>query len=99
MPDTERLCAQLDEAHNELADIGERTRKLTDQIGDLIRAFAADHSCTDKSVDYAIEYSADALTDLIDDATGPAHRRKVRIEDEIGSIEDADLRRSAPVLV
>lgn len=91
MPDTESLYAQLDEAHNELADIGERARKLTDQIGDLIRAFAADHSCSDKSVDYAVEYSADALTDLIDDATGPASRRKVRIENEIGNVEEADL--------
>jgi molecular chaperone GrpE (heat shock protein) len=99
MASTERLYAQLDETANELSDIGDRARKLTADIESLIRAFAADHSCSDKSVNYAIEYTTDALVDLIDDATGPAYRRKTRLEDEIGAIEDADLRRSAPMVL
>ncbi len=96
MPSTERLQGQLDEAVNDLADIRARANALTVQICDLIVDFANDHGCSDKSVGYALEYTADALTDLIDDAEGPSYRRKVRLEDEIGVIEDADLRRSAP---
>ena len=99
MPDTERLHAQLDAAENEMADIRARANALIVQISDLIVAFADDHDCTDKSVAYAIEYAADALTDLIDDAIGPAARRKVRLENEIGVAEDADLRLNAQVTI
>jgi hypothetical protein len=99
MPDTTRLYAQLDETDNELTDIHARARTLMDTIEGLIRAFAADHGCADKSVNYAVEYTADSLIDLIDDAAGPAYRRKVRLENEIGDIEAADERRSAPMVL
>lgn len=96
---SERLYAQLEEAENEIADIRERARKLRTAIDAMIRAYAADHRCTQKSVDRAIEYTADALLDLIDDAEGPAYRRKCRIENEIGDSEYADERRSAPMVL
>ncbi len=96
MTSTEHLYRQLDEADNELSDIRIRARALAIGIEGLIRAFAEDHGCGETSTTYAIEYAADALTDLIDDAEGPAARRKIRIEDEIGEIENADLMRSIP---
>ena len=99
MPDTEYLQARLGEAHNEITDIRERGQKLRGAIAYLICAYAADHKCSQKSIDYAIEYSADALTDLLDDAEGPACRRATRIEMEIGDIESPDLYRSSPAVV
>ncbi len=93
--DTERLYGKLDEASNEISDIRAREQRLIEQINGLINAFGADHGCSDKSVNYAIDYTADALLDLFDDAEGPAARRKIKIELEISEIEEADLRRSA----
>lgn len=96
---TERLYGQLDATDDELSDIRAKASKLKADIGALIRAFAEDYSCSSKSTDYALEYTEDALVDLIDDAEGPTYRRKVRLEDQIGDIEDADLRRSAPMVL
>lgn len=92
--DTERLYSQLDDAENEITDIHAKSNKLKEDIAVLIRAFAANYRCSDKSMDYALDYTADALTDLIDDAEGPACRRKVRLENEIsGALPRSEARR------
>lgn len=99
MAATERLYAQFDETSNELADIRERYKRMLGRVNAEIRAFAADHRCSESSLNRTIEYTADACTDLLDDAEGPAWRRKCRLENEIGDIEEADLRLSAPVVL
>ncbi len=93
---TERLYAQLDEAQNEMDDIKARGVTLYKAIDALVRAFAADHSC---DADGTMEAIDEAIAELVDDAEGPAYRRVSRLEDEISNIEEADLRRSAPMVL
>lgn len=96
MPDTERLYAKLDEERDAIADIREKGNRLRNQIGALITAFAQDYAC---KPDGTLDYVDGALLDLISDAEGPAIRRKYRWENEIGDIEYADERRSAPAVL
>ena len=96
MPDTECLQSKLDEARNELDAIKADGAALYAAIKVLVETFAKKH---DGDGERALEHINDALQDLMGDAGGPAWRRKVKYEDRIGAIEDADLRRSAPVVL
>jgi len=96
MPSTERLYGQLDDADNEMAGIKAKGAALYKEIADKVRAFAEDYDC---QPDSTLEYIEGAIADLVDDAQGPAWRRKCRLENEIGAIEDADLRLNAPVVL
>ncbi len=93
---TLRLQSDLDDARNELEAIKAEGFTLAEQLAKLVKAFAAKHHCHD---DNALNLIDDALDDLIDDATGPVSRRIVRLEDEMGAIEDKDLRRNSPIVL
>ncbi len=93
---TERLYSQLDEARNEMDDIKARGVTLYRAIDALVKDFALSHSCNPQ---IAMEAIDEAITELVDDAEGPTYRRAARLEDEISNIEEADLRRSAPMVL
>ena len=96
MPDTEYLQSKLDEARNELDAIKADGAALYANIKVLVDAFAKKHDADPRGAMDAIN---DSISDMMYDARGPAERRKVKYEDRIGAIEDADLRRSAPVVL
>ena len=93
---TDRLYAQLDEASNEIEATQRGGVTLYKAINDLVMAYAEKYRCDATST---MEHIDDAISDLVNDAVGPAWRRKTRLEDEIDQIEEADLRRSAPVTI
>ncbi len=94
--DTERLYAQLDEATDAHADVIAKGVILRRKVEILIREYAKDYDC---NPDATLDYVLGALVDLADDAEGPAYRRKVRLEEEIGAIEERDLRLNSPVTI
>ena len=94
--DTERLYDRLAQAEAEIRDIHADARELGEQLSDLINKFCQKH---DANYSYAMGYVEDLVSDLVFDASGPAERRKIAAEDRISEIEDADLRRSAPVVL
>lgn len=94
--DTTRLYAQLDEAELEIEAIKRGGVDLYKAINALVLAYANDYGCDASGT---MEHIDDAISDLVNDAEGPAWRRKTRLEDEIGAIKDADLRLSAPVVL
>ena len=94
--DTAHLESNIDEATLEMQTIEREGRELGLQVAELIEAFGKRHRC---DVTGTLEYVAASLADLISDASGPAYRRKVRLEDAIGRLEDADMRRSSPVVL
>ncbi len=96
MPDTNRLQLALDDARTEHEAIHGEGVELSRQIEGLVKAYAERHRCDAAST---LEHIDDAIKDLVSDATGPTHRVIVRLEDEIGDIEHADLQRSAPVVL
>ena len=96
MPDTERLYDRIADAESELHDIDAAARALGEQITALVVEFCTRFDADQKHAD---GYIADMVSDLVFDAAGPAYRRKVALEDRISEIEDADLRRSAPVVL
>lgn len=87
---------QLDDARTERDAIFNEGHAVTDTLTRMVEAFAAKHQCQSGSAFNAI---ADLMTDLIDDATGPVSRRIVRLEDEIGALEERDLRSNAPIVI
>jgi len=95
-PDTLNLYGALDSASNEFDAIARDGADLGCKIGALMIEFGKRHRCDAAG---AIEHVNDALSDLINDAQGPSYRRRVRLEDEIGALEDADMRRSSPVVL
>lgn len=96
MPDTLNLYSALDSAANEYDAIARDGKELEGKIGSLLADFGHRHRCDTAG---PLEHIHDALTDLINDAQGPSYRRRVRLEDEIGALEDADMRRSSPVVL
>ena len=96
MRNTEALYDRLGDTEAEIANIRADARDLGDKLSDLINEF-----CTKHDADYsaAMGYVTDLLSDLVFDASGPAERRKIALEEKIADIEDADLRRSAPVVL
>ena len=94
--DTERLYDRIAAAESELHDIDAAARALGEQITALVARFCTRFDADQKHAD---GYIADMVSDLVFDAAGPAYRRKVALEDQIADIEDADLRRSAPVVL
>lgn len=94
----------IERRHDGIHDAEQEMKRIDSDAADLQRALDALLS------DYGVKYpaadtgslSADfaaRLSDIVDDLQGPAYRRKVRLEDEIGGIEERDLRRSAPMVL
>ncbi len=98
MTDTLRLQSDLDDAKNELDAIRAEGAAALREINGIISAFAAKHLTYGTGAS-ALDAVKDAFDDLIDDATGPVSRRIVRLEDELGAVEDKDLRRNAPIVL
>ncbi len=96
MRDTERLQHALDDARTEHEAIHGEGVELSRQIEGLVKAYAARHSCDCTGT---MEHIDDAIKDLVSDASGPSHRLIVRLEDEIGNLEYADLERNSPVVL
>lgn len=95
--DTERLYAQVDEAAAEMQRIEREGIELQRGVDALLSDFAMKYPHADTgslSRDFAAR-----LADTVDDLQGPAYRRKSRIEDTIGNIEERDLMRSSPLVL
>jgi len=93
---TPRVEADLDEARAVHERIEREGADLFRAIDKLVRAYGERHSC---EVSGTLEYIDGAITDLVSDATGPSWRKICRLEDEVGRLDDAELRRNAPVVL
>lgn len=87
---------QLDDARTEREAIQIEGTEVANKILVLLGDYATKHGCKTTGVR---DHVADLMADLISDATGPVHRRIVRLEDEIGALEERDLRRNSPVVL
>lgn len=91
-----KLENQLDDARTEREAIRTEGTDILDKMHAMVKAYAAKHQC--KALG-ALDHIDDLMADLIDDATGPVSRRIVRLEDEIGALEERDLRRNSPAVI
>lgn len=87
---------QLDDARTEREAIRAEGAEISRQMQLMAQAYARKHQCNPNS---ALDHIDDLMTDLISDATGPSARRIVRLEDEIGALEERDLRRNSPIVI
>lgn len=97
MPATERLQSDLGDAISEQEAIRADGVALYAEIRTLVLAFAAKHKTAE--TDAMLEHTDGAIGDMVSDACGPAWRRQCRIENEIGRVEDADMRRNAAIVL
>lgn len=85
--------ALADYLRNEIATTEAESRRIANEgvdlygaIDKLVRAFADKHRCDAsgmlENIDQAVSY-------LVDDATGPSWRKKCRLENELSLQEDA----------
>lgn len=91
-----KLEHDLDDARTEREAIRNEGTEVANKILVLLGAYATKHGCKTTGVRDSI---ADLMADLISDATGPVSRRIVRLEDEIGALEERDLRRNSPIVI
>lgn len=87
---------ELDDARTEREAIRNEGIALMEKMQAMVRAYAAKYRCNPKT---ACDHIDDLMGDLASDATGPVHRRIVRLEDEIGALEEKDLRRNSPIVI
>ena len=78
------LHADLDKAAAEFVQIGNEGADLYRKIDLLVQEYAHAHDC---DATYVMERIDAAIADLVDDATGPSYRRKVKIENDIAERE------------
>lgn len=97
MPGTERLHNQIADCDAEMKRIRDDAYALQEAVAALVSDFGVKYPKTEMSG--LTEAFADCLSDIVDDLEGPAFRRKMRLEDEIGRIEWADLERDAPIVI
>ncbi len=98
MTNTMRLEGDLDAARNERDAIKAEGNAALREINAIIGAYALKHLTT-RTGAAALDSIKDAFDELIDDATGPVCRRIVRLEDELGALEDRGMRRNAPIVI
>lgn len=96
MPTTDALYRTLDLAKHEVAVIHADAQALAKAIEQLLQDFidrrGGDFEETWKGIN-------DSLADLTDAVSKDAISRMERLQERINRIEDADLRRSTPVLL
>lgn len=94
--DTEQLHNAIGAADRELAYIHADARRLGEDITAAVTAFCEKHGA---DIDGVRDYITSLISDLVFDAAGPAERRRIAAGGEIADLEDADLRRSAQVVI
>lgn len=87
---------ELDDARTEREAIRNEGEKLKATMIAMVAAYANKHNCRLLS---PTDHVMDLMDDLISDAMGPIVRRIVRLEDEIGALEERDLRRNSPIVI
>lgn len=96
MPITDALYRDLDLAKHEVASIHADAQALAKAIEQLLQDFIDRRGGDFEEVWKGIN---DSLADLTDAVSKDAVSRMERLQDRINRIEDADLRRSTPVLL
>jgi spore cortex formation protein SpoVR/YcgB (stage V sporulation) len=97
LPATEYLYRQLDDARLVVGNVYKQAQALAQAIEQLINDFAERHGASD--VEESLTAVNAALSDLTDDAVRDRLANIAEIERQIAAIEQADLRRSSPVVL
>ena len=96
MPATEHLYRELDNVRNDVSFIYKAAQALARSIEALVSDFTHRHGGDFEATTDSIN---GALSDLTDDAVRDKLSKIEELERQIADIEQADLRRSAPVVL
>jgi hypothetical protein len=99
MHNTERLYAARDEASHQLDCIRAASKKAYAEIEGIAARLREETGCTEDDVQYFLDHAHDGLRDMLAGVTDRYEDERDGADEEISLIEEADLRRSAPVVL
>lgn len=94
---TEHLYDRRKGAQDQLDAIQTASRKAYIMIEAVARLLQLETGCSEKDVDLLMDHVSDGLSDMLDDVITRWTTERDEADDAIGNIEEAHLRRSAPV--